>query len=139
VTAFVLDASVALSWVFEDEYSPFAARLLDSAEANLILVPSIWSLEVANGLLSAVRRARMPAADAPYLLGTFDRLQVEFDRGPEPQALARLALALGLAHRLSAYDACYLELALRRGLPLATQDHRLARAAATAGVSVFRP
>jgi len=67
------------------------------------------------------------------------RLRVDFDQGIDPEYLARIALNLGLTYRLSAYDASYLELAIRRGLPLATLDQRLRDAAMAAGVQSFQP
>jgi predicted nucleic acid-binding protein len=139
VRRFVVDASVALSWIFADEFSPFAEDVLEAAKESDILVPVVWPLEIANALLVAVRRARLPEADAPRLLGIIDRLQIELDQGLELEPIARTTLSVGFAYGLSAYDASYLELAIRRGLPLATQDARLARAAAAAGIDLLQP
>ena len=136
---FVLDASVALSIIFEDEASPYADAVAAMLKRDQAVVPLVWPLEITNALLTAVRRGRIPATDAPLLVGIFDRLRIEFDSGIAPEFLARTALSLGIAYRVSAYDATYLEVAIRRGLPLATQDVRLAEAATSAGVDILNP
>ena len=100
--------------------------------------PIIWPLEMANGFLTAIRRGRLPETKASALIGALDRLQVDIDRGVAPEFLTKATLTVGLAHRVSAYDASYLELAMRRGLPLATQDERLVRAAGTAGIEILQ-
>jgi predicted nucleic acid-binding protein len=139
VIDFVIDASVAISLIFEDESSPYSDAVADSLENSQAAAPIIWPLEVANSVLTAVRRGRIPAADVPRLFGAMIRLRVEIDRGIDPEHLARIVLNLGLTHRLSAYDASYLELAIRRGLPLATLDQRLRDAAVVAGVHPYQP
>ena len=136
---FVLDASVALSIIFEDEFSSYSDAVAEVMKRGRAVVPIIWPLEIANAILTAVRRGRIPGADAPLLIGTMDRLPVDIDRGIAPEFLARATLSLGIAHRVSAYDASYLELAMRRGLSLATQDERLLRAAAAAGIGILQP
>ncbi len=73
------------------------------------------------------------------MIGALDRLRVDIDRGIAPEFLAQTTLTVGLAHRLSAYDASYLELAMRRGMPIATQDQKLVKAAADTGVHVLQP
>ena len=139
MSPFVLDASVALSIIFEDEFSPYSDAVAEIMKRGRAVVPVVWPLEIANALLTAVRRGRIPAADAPLLIGTMDRLPVDIDRGIAPEFLAQATLTVGLAHRVSAYDASYFELAMRRGLPLATQAERLTRAAAAAGIAVMQP
>ena len=139
MTAFVLDASATLPLMFEDESSAYSDAVADSLQASQAVAPIIWPLEIANAILTAVRRGRIPGADVPLLYATMKRLQVDIDRDIDPEHLARVALNVGMAHRLSAYDASYLELAIRRGLPLATQDRRLRDAAAAAGVQFFQP
>jgi predicted nucleic acid-binding protein len=139
MTLFVLDASVALAIIFEDEISAYADAVAVILKQDQAVVPLVWPLEIANALLTAVRRGRIPEADAPLLIGIFDRLRIEIDSGIALANLAQTTFSLGIAHRVSAYDATYLELAIRRGLPLATQDERLARAAANAGVVILRP
>ena len=139
MTPFVLDASVALSLVFEDEISPYSDAVAETLKRGHAVVPVVWPLEIANAILTAVRRGRIPETDAPLLIGSMGRLRVTIDRGIAPEFLAQTTLTVGLAHRLSAYDASYLELAMRRGLPLATQDQKLIQAAAATGVHILQP
>src|SRR3954453_6894832 len=103
------------------------------------VVPMVWPFEMANCFLTAFRRGRLTETHAPALIGALDRLRVDIDRGIAPEFLSQATLTVGLAHRVSAYDASYLELAMRRGLPLATQDERLLRAAGTAGIKILQP
>ena len=139
MTPFVLDASVALSLIFEDEFSPHSDAVAETLKRGQAVVPVVWPLEIANAILTAVRRGRIPEMDAPLLIGSMGRLRVTIDRGIAPEFLAQTTLTVGLAHRLSAYDASYLELATRRGLPLATQDQKLIQAAAATGVHILQP
>ncbi|MCC7023371.1 MAG: type II toxin-antitoxin system VapC family toxin [Thermomicrobiales bacterium] len=137
--SFVLDASVALSWIFEDGYSDYAAGVARVLDEQPALAPIVWPLEMANGLLIAVRRQRLQENEARGLLSTVLRLRIEIDTGLSLDTAGWSSFTVGLDHRLSAYDASYLELALRRGLPLATQDRRLADAAVEAGVELVQP
>ncbi len=132
---FVLDASIALSWLFEDEATPERLAILDSLGVNSAWVPAHWSLEVSNALRTAARRGRLlqPAVD---LLRTLRRLKIQMD----VESFARAhdtTLQLAIEHNLSVYDAAYLELAVRRGLPLATADKQLRRAAESSGVPLL--
>jgi predicted nucleic acid-binding protein len=139
VTLCVLDASVALSWIFEDEASPYAEEIIEALKVRSAVVPLVWSLEVDNAILAAIRRRRIQEADAFRYLTVLDTLTLEIDLEVARDALGQRILGLGLTHSLSAYDASYLELAMRRGLPLATQDERLIRATMNTGVRVLRP
>jgi predicted nucleic acid-binding protein len=139
VTPFVLDASVALSWFFDDEFSPYSDSIAEMMPRSQVVVPIIWPLEMANGFLTAFRRGRLLETKASALIGAVDRLRIDIDRGITPESLAQATLTLGIAHRVSAYDASYLELAMRRGLPLATQDERLMRAADAASIDIMQP
>lgn len=136
---FVVDASVALSWCFDDEATPLTEAILDRVGTGVAHAPAIWPFEVANGLRSAERRGRIDEAVLPTVARLLTGLRVSVD------ATAPLGTALGpildLARRLglSAYDAAYVELAVRRGLPLATVDDQLARAALAAGIELFEP
>ena len=130
----VVDASVALSFLLRDEGDERTVRLLKSLKDNAPCVPSIWHAEVVNGLMQAERRRRIDAAGVDDGIVRIEALGAEVDDpGPDMLALRRLATT----HRLTAYDALYLELAMRRGLPLATNDHDLAGAARRAGVSLL--
>jgi predicted nucleic acid-binding protein len=139
VTPFVLDASFALSWFFDDEFSSYSASIAEIMPRSQALVPIVWPLEMANGFLTAFRRGRLPETKAPALIGALDRLRVDIDRGIAPEFLTQATLTIGIAHRLSAYDASYLELAMRRGIPIATQDERLLRPTSAAGIEILQP
>ena len=133
---FVLDASVALAWSFRDERNAYAHRVLRRLEDDPALVPAVWMLEVANGLLVADRRGRFTAADVAQVYGVLADLPIEWSDLTLDQALGPV-LDLARVHGLSAYDAAYLELAMREGLPLATQDDALRGAAERAGVPLM--
>jgi predicted nucleic acid-binding protein len=129
----VIDASVALAWHLEDETSEYADAVLDRVRTEGALAPSIWQLEVANGLLVAERRGRTTAAKSSRALALFEQLPINIRDVPTTLAFGtvfELARELGR----SAYDACYLELATRESLPLATQDTALRAAAEKIGV-----
>ena len=138
MTLCVLDASVALSWAFEDEASPYGEEVIEALKSTIAVVPLVWPLEVDNAILAAVRRRRIQEADALRFLTVLDTLPLEIDLEVARGALGQRVLGLGLTHGLSAYDASYLELTMRRGLPLATQDERLLRAAGAAGIEILQ-
>jgi predicted nucleic acid-binding protein len=138
VTLCVLDASVALSWAFKDETSPYAEPVIETLKRRRAVVTPIWPMEINNALLSAIRRARIDEPVALRMLRALGRLPLEVDPEIAGETLGRSLLRIGLDHNLSAYDASYLELAIRRELPLATQDERLARAARAAGVNILQ-
>jgi predicted nucleic acid-binding protein len=132
---FVLDASVALAWCFEDEVAADGLlSLMISAEA---LVPSIWPVEIGNALLVAERRRRITATAAARHLALLASLNIQIAPAP---SLAWIGDLLPLARRrnLALYDACYLSLASREQIPLATIDAELARAARLEGVTVLK-
>ncbi len=133
--SFVLDSSVALSWCFKDEQTPQTLETLKMAKARAIFVPSIWHVEVSNVLGIAHRKGRLNDGDLTIALHTFETLEVHTDIPLSPIGPAAL-LPLMRAHDLTAYDALYLELAMRLGLPLATLDAKLLSAAKKAGVSL---
>ena len=139
MTYCVLDASVALSWSFEDETSPYAEEVIEALKSRSAVVPLVWPLEIDNAILAAVRRRRIQEAEAFRFLTVLDTLPLETDLEVAREALGQRIVGLGLTHSLSAYDASYLELAMRRGLPLATQDERLRRAAVAAGIDILQP
>jgi predicted nucleic acid-binding protein len=129
VTSFVLDASVALAWCFADESTPAAWALLDRLRTASGHVPALWALEIGNILLGAEKRRRITQARTVEFLGILGELDIHVD--PElPGHAFRDVLPLARDRRLTTYDASYLELAMRLGLPLATKDKALARAAA---------
>ena len=122
---FVLDASIAACWAFEDEDYPAAALALERIRTDEARVPSLWWFEVRNTLIVNERRGRLAEADTAAFLRGLSRLGVTVDRSPDESAV----LTLARKHRLTVYDASYLELAQRETLPLATLDTDLARAA----------
>lgn len=135
---FVLDASVALAWCFEDEGGAYAPEVLASLRHTEAVVASLWPLEVCNGLVVAERRDRLDAAAATRFIELLRSLPIVVDPVARRRALTSVR-ALARARDLSAYDASYLELAVRLGVPLATLDSGLRRAARKEGVARFTP
>jgi len=128
----VADASVSAAWFLPDEATPYTEAALQATVDREVCVPALWLLEVGNLLLSAQRRRRITDAKRRELVAHAQALRLTVDR--EPVAMTALD-DLAACHGLSAYDAAYLELALRRGLPLATTDKALLEAMAAAGVA----
>ena len=128
MSVFVLDCSVAVAWLFEDEATPETDALLDRLAGDVALAPLHWRLEVGNVLAQAERRGRITPAQVATSVAFIAGLPIDIDVETDGRAL-REVLALARAAGLTSYDAAYLELALRRGVPLATQDKALARAA----------
>jgi len=120
VTELVLDASVALAWCFRDERTEATAELLERVQTDAAAVPSLWHLEVVNVLALAERRRRITPAESAELITLLEMLEIVREE------------------RLTAYDAAYLELAMRLGLPLASKDDDLCDVAERLGVSVLR-
>ena len=133
MSGIVLDASAIAAWCFEDKSDPAADALLDRVATDGAAVPALWVFEVANLPAGAERRGRIDAARASTFLDLLAALPIAVDPRPATDLpLPLLAIARGTG--LTAYDATYLELALRTGATLATRDARLRAAAATAGV-----
>jgi len=132
---FVLDASLTLSWAFGGESTPFTLGILKSLETVHAVVPALWPFEVANVLNTAERRGRMNLAAQAAFLERLRRLPIAVEHRPA-RWLAQQILPLARTYKLSAYDAAYLELAIREGLPLATLDEDLRQAACAAGVAL---
>lgn len=135
---FILDCSIALAWCFPDENAPYPQTVLDSLAEARAVVPSLWPLEVGNALLIGERRNRSSQADTVNWLGFLASLPVTIDDETNAHAWSDV-LSLARSHRLSAYDAAYLELALRRNLPLATLDEDLKNAASAVGIAEYKP
>ena len=131
VQAFVVDASVSAAWFLPDETTPYTAAALHATAFTDVWVPALWLLEMANLLQSAQRRRRITAAQRTELAAAAGGLRLQVCR--EPVTLPALD-TLAAEHGLSAYDACYLELAQRRRLPLATLDEALLAAMQRCGV-----
>jgi predicted nucleic acid-binding protein len=134
VSGLVLDCSVAVSWCFEDEASPDTDALLERVRDEGALVPAIWYMELGNVLIQAERRQRLSAADTSTRLDLIGALPIFTDDRKPDGALCQV-VTLARAESLTAYDASYLELAMRKGLPLATKDQALVTAAKNCGVA----
>ena len=129
--AFVVDNSIVVAWLIESQATPYTRRLSVRAKREALHAPGVWPLEFVNTLWAMQKRRLLRPGQADALVAKAARLAIVVDM--EPVALPSM---LGLVRNtmLSSYDASYLELATRRGLPLATRDASLARAARAAGV-----
>jgi len=137
LTAVVIDASMALAWCFRDEASSEADAVLVALEGKTLLVPAIWALEVANAILTGQRAKRLGQREVNTFTMLLQNLPIVQDVLPITECMARV-LPLAAKHNLSAYDAAYLELSLRRGAALATLDRNLQSAALRTRVPIFR-
>jgi predicted nucleic acid-binding protein len=136
VTAYVLDASVAMAWCFKDEGTLASDRLLEQLEREAAAVPTLWHVEIANVLAVGERRHRITPARSAQFVGMLDGLGIAVDE-EMPTRAWRQILDLARSEQLTAYDAAYLELAMRLGIPLATKDDDLGKAAERLGVRVL--
>ena len=134
--SFIVDCSLTMTWVFKDEATTDTTDLLRRLGAESALVPSHWFLEVANVLVIAERRKRISVTESTQFLRTLDALQIEIDEDVAGRAFDHI-LPLSRTHHLTTYDAAYLDLALRRQLPLASLDADLRQAAAAIGVRLL--
>jgi len=134
----VLDASVAVAWCFEDESTPFTEGVLDLLSAGTeVLAPAIWPFEVANALFVAERRKRITLAQVTALLRRIAGLPISIEP-VETRRVLEQVLSVARQENLTEYDAAYLELALRTGLPLATLDANMKQAAKLAAVELVK-
>lgn len=136
MTGFVIDCSVAVTWCFEDEATPASDRLLDRLGEESATAPGIWPLEIGNVLVMAERRGRINAAQIAEFVALVRELPVAIDEETPDRALDEV-MALARSKGLTTYDAAYLELAMRLGVPLATQDKELRQAAEELGTPVL--
>lgn len=136
MTALVLDCSIAAAWLFADEADPETDHLLARIKDEGALVPNLWHLEVGNMLLQAEKKGRITASQINVRLALLADLPITTDTETAPRAFQEI-LTLAASQRLTTYDAAYLELAIRRGLPLATKDKALIRAANAAKVQAL--
>jgi predicted nucleic acid-binding protein len=134
----VIDCSLTMAWYFKDEATPYTTAVRAALANERAIVPSLWSLEVANVLLMGERRKRSTQAKASKWLQFLSALPIAIDPETSLRAFDPI-LGLARAHALTAYDAAYLDLALRRGLPLATLDDDLKKAASAVGVTLYAP
>lgn len=128
----VLDASITLSWFFRDEREPLAIAALTHVREYGALVPPLWNVEVAHTLVKAERRGRIDQEQTAKVIEYLRALPIVVEIGGEAPAFPQVTLARKF--ELSAYDATYLDLAIRLGVSLATRDDKLAAAAGALGI-----
>jgi predicted nucleic acid-binding protein len=133
---FVLDNSIAMRWLLNDREpstQDHARKVLDLLiEGGTALVPNLWALEAANVIVKALKKGTVTQADASQFIALLGELDIQPDAQTHDHALGD-TLSLAKQYGLSSYDAAYLELALRKGIPLATVDKELGDAASKAG------
>ncbi len=137
--SFVLDNSVTMRWFFGDgkpKELVYAGKVLDAMKHTSAIVPVTWGLEVANVIARAEAKGLVTEARSGAFLEMLEGVDIEVDSATFAHALSD-TLQLARRYKLSAYDASYLELALRSGIPLATLDENLQKSAKTAGVKQF--
>jgi predicted nucleic acid-binding protein len=130
---FVLDASVTLNWYFADEIAPAADAAFAGIATRDAVVPVLWWFEIRNALVMNERRGRLDAARTVEILAHLETLPIRADSAQDSETI----LALARMHRLTVYDAAYVELARRLDAPLATLDQALAAAARAAAISLL--
>ena len=134
--SFVLDASVALAWSFESESDPFTDAVLDRLADRTAVVPTVWPLEIGNALVVAERRRLLDQASSTRFLNLLHQLPITIEQ-ESPSRMFGEILLLAREQQLSTYDASYLDLAMRSGLPLASRNSALIQAAERCGVKQF--
>ncbi len=132
----VIDASVALAWCFPDEASEYAEAVLVTLDERTVMVPAIWSVEITNALVIGERRKRIRQPEMRRFGELLKALNIFEDRQPFADMLSNV-LPLAREHKLSAYDAAYLDVAVRHATPLATLDKGLQEAARATGIGIF--
>lgn len=132
----IIDCSLTMAWCFEDEGTVETAGIQDRLVAEAAVVPAHWFLEVTNVLVVAERRKRISPADSTQFVVLLASLDIQADNHAPARAFDHI-LPLSRNHGLSSYDAAYLDLALRRNLPLASLDDELRRVALGLGVEVL--
>jgi len=131
---FILDASISMSWCFADERTPYSRDVLKQLDYTYAEVPTIWPLEIANVLAVNERKGRLQISESTEFLKTLSRLDIRIEQRP---AYPGDLLPLIRRHKLTAYDAAYLDLAKRTGFALASFDTDLIDAAKSEGIALF--
>ena len=134
--SFVVDASLAIAWLIPSQSSPATDRLLDEATIGCLAVPALWLFEIVNSLTVQLRRRKISSDEYLGARLFLDKLRVSIDEEGMRFATTRIA-DLAVEHNLTFYDAAYLELAIRKQIPLASRDADLNRAAKRCGVPVL--
>lgn len=137
VSRCIVDTSAAAAWAFQDEQTPQSRSFLKHVQRGDLVVPAIWPAEILNMLRVAERRARISHSEVSRFLRLVRQLNVQID---DPTRIVRTDAVIDTARRfnLTAYDACYLELAVRVHLPLVTRDAELLQASTLVGVETYR-
>jgi predicted nucleic acid-binding protein len=135
---FVIDNSVVMSWCFEDEVNPYADTVLESLRDGEAFVPGIWPLELGNVLLVAERKKRLGEASAVRFLELVIGLPLTIEQEAPQRTLTEI-VSLARELKLSTYDASYLDLAMRLGLPMSTLDVSIRKAAKRLGIPTYEP
>lgn len=130
---FVVDNSIVMAWCFEDETNEKTEAILDRLNESTAFVPPIWPLELGNVLVVAEGRKRIGEAECARFIALVSELPIIVEQ-ETPDRMLKEIMALARNHQLSTYDASYLDLAMRKGLPLATQDKNLISAAGRCNV-----
>jgi len=130
---FVLDCSITMSWFFDDESDPYSEKVLTSLKENEAIVSSLWHLEVSNAFLAAEKRKRITESKIIHNLHLLESLRIKVQSSSSMREIYTLARQFGL----SSYDASYLDLAMRLGLPLATKDNQLKDSAKKSGIPLY--
>lgn len=133
----MVDASVALAWCFPDEANEYADGVLVALEGRAVIVPSIWALEITNAVLVAERRKRVKQPDLRRFVELLRGLTI-VEQSQTVADTVRDVLSLAREYDLSAYDAAYLDVAVRQRAPLATLDSALQKAGRSAGIKIFK-
>ncbi len=135
-TDFVIDNSLVMAWCFEDESSQYSDDVLGCLELSTVFVPAIWPLEVTNVLLVAERKGRISEAGVTRFITLLNQLPIDVEQ-ESPSRMFKEIFALGREYNLSSYDASYLDLAMRKGLSIATLDKKLIAAAKQCQIPLF--
>ena len=135
---FVIDNSVVMAWCFDDEDSTYCDDVLESLVSVEAIAPAIWPLEIGNVLVVAERRKRLSKSAGIRFLALINDLPIIVIQ-ESPERMTREILSLARERHISTYDASYLDLAMRKGLPIATQDSGLKKAARACEVPIFKP
>ena len=133
----VVDNSIVMTWCFKDETNHYADTILECLEKSTAFVPSTWPLEVGNVLLVAERKKRLSTADSTHFISLLSNLPIIVEQ-ELPERMIKEIFALAREHKLSTYDASYLDLAMRKGFPIATLDKNLIAAAKKSHVKIFK-
>lgn len=136
---YVLDNSVAMRWLLvspKKTDQTYAEKVLQNLAEAEAVVPHLWHLEAANVLLGAEKRGELEIGEVERFIAQLENLPIQVDSLTAHQAFSR-TLSLSRAYKLSSYDAAYLELSIREGLPLATLDKDLRKAAKQANVPLY--